>query len=93
MPNGREVSEQEWRQFLADAITPAFPQGLTMWHAEGQWQNDSGRVVRERAFVLEIAYLRDVDKEKKIQTIVKKYRECFRQQSVMQVRAPVTVSF
>jgi len=84
---GREVSEHEWKQFLAENVTPDFPEGLTVWHAEGQWQNDSSRIVQE------IAYLPDTLKNRKIQAVIEKYRSYFRQQSVMRVTEQVQVAF
>jgi hypothetical protein len=93
MPNGREVSEREWKQFLAENVTPSFPEGLTVWHAEGQWPNDSGRIAQERTFVLEIAYLPDTLKNRKLQTVIDRYSHCFQQQSVMRITEKVQVSF
>ena len=35
-PKG-SVSELEWQVFLRDEVTRRFPDGLTVWQAEGQW--------------------------------------------------------
>jgi len=50
-PSGR-VSEDEWRTFLRQHVTPRFPDGLTVWEAQGQWRRSDGRVARERSKVL-----------------------------------------
>jgi len=34
--NGQGISEQAWQQFLADVVTPRFPDGLTVLEAYGQ---------------------------------------------------------
>ncbi|MDE0538710.1 MAG: DUF3574 domain-containing protein [Rhodospirillales bacterium] len=44
---GNTVTEDEWRAFLADTITPRFPAGLTVLDAGGQWLEPSGRLQRE----------------------------------------------
>lgn len=42
------VPEVEWQGFLADTVTPAFPDGLTAWPAAGQWRSGA-RIVREES--------------------------------------------
>ena len=37
-PDGTAVTEAEWTAFLADEITPRFPDGLTVLSGMGQWQ-------------------------------------------------------
>lgn len=46
------VSEQEWQTFLSDQVTARFPQGLTVWEADGQWRRPDGTIDRERAKML-----------------------------------------
>jgi hypothetical protein len=40
--------------FLAEAITPGFPEGLAAWRAEGQWTDSRGQLVRESVLVVEV---------------------------------------
>jgi len=49
---GGTVSEREWRSFLRNEVTPRFPEGLTVWQADGQYRTSDGSVARERAKVL-----------------------------------------
>ena len=46
------VSEREWREFVRDEVTPQFPDGLTVWEAEGQWRRPDGKIGQERSKVL-----------------------------------------
>ena len=46
------VSEEAWRAFLAEEVTPRFPDGLTVLDAAGQWREGSGTIVRERTKLL-----------------------------------------
>ena len=45
--DGRSVSAEEWDAFLADTITPRFPQGLSLLDVKGQWQRPDGVIERE----------------------------------------------
>ena len=46
------VTEAEWARFMADTVTPAFPDGLTVLDGVGQWRNAAGRISREDSKVL-----------------------------------------
>jgi hypothetical protein len=46
------VSDAEWAGFLAQVVTPRFPDGLTVLDAAGQWRDRAGRIDRERAKLL-----------------------------------------
>jgi hypothetical protein len=53
---GREVvSDDDWARFMAEVVTPAFPDGLTVLDGAGQWRARNGRVARERSKVLVVA--------------------------------------
>ena len=41
-PKG-SVSELEWQVFLRDEVTTRFPEGLTVWEANGQWRRPDSR--------------------------------------------------
>ena len=55
MSTGR-VTQTQWQQFLADVITPRFPDGLTAWAAAGQWRNPSGELQKEDSYVLHVVH-------------------------------------
>jgi hypothetical protein len=46
------VTEAEWARFMADTVTPAFPDGLTVLDGTGQWRNAAGQISREDSKVL-----------------------------------------
>ena len=50
------VSDAEWRDFLDFVITKRFPEGLTVITADGQFQDDTGQVTKEKTFVLILLY-------------------------------------
>src|SRR5262245_44319769 len=46
-----EVTEQQFRNFVREVVTPRFPDGLTLLDALGQFR-DGKRIVRERTKLL-----------------------------------------
>ena len=86
------VTEARWSRFLADEITPRFPDGLTVVDASGQWRAPGARrIVRERSKLVIIVAAADA--QDKVDAIVDAYKRKFRQQSVGVVVRPACVSF
>jgi hypothetical protein len=86
------VGEEEWAAFLAEEVTPRFPEGLTVWLADGQWRDGTNRVtVREPTFVLEVVHPHRANRDAHLKAIVTAYKQRFAQQSVLWVRDRVTV--
>ena len=38
----RRVSDADWDSFVADALTPRFPEGATILHGQGRWRDATG---------------------------------------------------
>jgi hypothetical protein len=51
------VTEAEWARFMAEVVTPAFPDGLTVLEGKGQWRNAAGQISREDSKVLLLVLL------------------------------------
>lgn len=87
------VPDAEWTRFLREVVTPRFPRGLTVVHADGQWRaRGSADVRREPSRVVEIVD-DGAEMGRRIAEIVAAYRLRFRQESVMVTRGPVEVCF
>lgn len=91
MSCGGVVSDAQWNAFVAQVVTPRFPEGLTIWLADGQWRDDNGRVLREPTFVLEVLHEPAPAAEAAMAEIVATYKRDFCQQSVLWVRDRVDV--
>ena len=90
-----EVTEEEWRAFLADTVTPAFPDGLTALDGAGQWRNPAGRILLERSKVL-VLVLPGSDAaaaRARLRPVEEAWKARFRQQSVLTVLRGACVSF
>jgi hypothetical protein len=90
---GGTVSDDNWAAFLAESVTPRFPAGLTAWRAQGQWRDQSGVVVREESFVLELIHGEDPGSENSVREIMTEYKARFKQEAVLRVRDRVEVQF
>jgi hypothetical protein len=88
-----QVSEQAWQSFLADTVTPRFPEGLSVWSASGQWRSSAGEINREDSRILNIVHPGGPSQERSLQEIVSAYKSRFRQESVLRVESPVCAGF
>ena len=89
--NGETVSEEEWQSFLADAVTPHFPDGLTVIDARGQWfDTTEGRLYRESTKVLNVLVPADgvEDSVAAVRDISDRYKTQFDQQAVFHTSLP-----
>jgi hypothetical protein len=95
-PTGGVVSEDEWQKFVADVVTPRFPDGFTVDDALGQYL-DGKTLIREKSKQLILFYPRrfKTSSGRKIEEIRAAYIKAFDQKSVLRVDLPtfVLVSF
>lgn len=86
------VSELEWQMFLRDEVTARFPDGLTVWDAQGQWKTPKGSIDQERSKVLLLVHPDTTTANAFVQDVITKYRKQFDQQSVLWETARVCVA-
>ena len=86
------VSELEWQLFLRDEVTRRFPEGLTVWQAEGQWLTPAGGIDREQSKVLLLVHADTTEARQSVQTVIQAYRKAFDQQSVLWESSRVCVA-
>ena len=87
------VSDSAWASFVRETLTPAFPEGSTVWEAAGQWRAPDGSLVRERSFVVELLHLVTPDVEARVQRVMDEYKRRFSQQSVLRMVTDVRATF
>ena len=91
--DGGTIPEEAWREFLADTVTPRFPDGLTVISGNGQWRDASGTVLREGSKLLIIYAPPGDEGRRSIDEISEIYEERFEQESVLRVIGSACVSF
>ena len=89
-PKG-SVSELEWQIFLRDEVTKRFPEGLTVWGAEGQWRTPSGSIDHEQSKVLLLVHPDTTAARQSVLAVIEAYRRSFDQESVLWESARVCV--
>ena len=90
-PKG-SVSELEWQVFLRDEVTRRFPDGLTVWQAEGQWLTPVGSIDREQSKVLLLVHADTAAARQSVQEVIQTYRKSFDQESVLWESSRVCVA-
>lgn len=93
IPAGGQVSEAQWAGFVDTTVTPAFPQGLTVLDAAGQWRGRAGEVVREPSRLVVLLHPPNPKDDAAIAGIIDTYRKRFGQEAVLQERQSVCVRF
>jgi hypothetical protein len=92
--DGAAVDDPAWAAFLADVVTPRFPDGFTVLDAAGQYRGRGDvAVTRERTAVLVVVHDDDPRAETAIGEIVDAYKRRFGQHAVLRVDTAADVSF
>ena len=90
-PKG-SVTELEWQIFLRDEVTARFPDGLTVWEAEGQWRSAAGNIDHEQSKVLLLVHPDTAAARERVMAVIAAYRKTFEQESVLWDSARVCVA-
>lgn len=93
VPGGGVVSDEEWNAFVADFVTPRYPQGLTIWRADGQWREKDGTLAREPVMIIEILHPISLEHDRAINEIAAEYKRRFHQEAVLRVTLPARMDF
>src|SRR5262245_38051928 len=83
------VSDEEWRRFLSEEVTPRYPDGFTVLEAAGQWRDPMGRIISEESRDLVVIVRDPVAESPKITTIRETYKTRFRQDAVLLVQSRI----
>ena len=87
------VTDAQWHAFLAEEITPRFPDGLTVVDAAGQWRGPSGTIERERTKMLIVLAAPGEEGMRRTDEIAEAYKRTFGQESVLRVVGTACASF
>ncbi|BDG73095.1 DUF3574 domain-containing protein [Roseomonas fluvialis] len=93
--DGPDITEAEWRDFLAGTVTPAFPDGLTALDGRGQWRRPDGTILSEASKVL-VVVLPGADAaaaRARLRPVEEAWKARFRHQSVLTVYRGACVGF
>jgi mannose/fructose-specific phosphotransferase system component IIA len=83
--SGGQVSEEQFQTFVDQIITPLFPNGLTIFDAEGQFRDSSGMIIEEPSKLVTLFVDDTPASQSGINQVVSAYLDQFNQESVLQV--------
>jgi hypothetical protein len=86
------VSDEDWRRFIDQDVTPRFPDGFSVMDVQGQWRASNGKLIREPSKVLYLILDGGPDDGAKIAHIRDAYKQRFKQESVLLVTRVACVS-
>ena len=87
------ISEKQWKAFVHEEVTARFPQGFTVWEAQGQWQSPNGHISRERSKVPLLVHSDTTAIRDSITALIASYKRRFQQESVLWETAMVCAAF
>ena len=92
--DGTIISDADFGNFIDQAITPRFPDGLTVLAGFGQFKNSAGDTIREPSRIVILFYpLGDKTNTKKLEAIRSAYKTAFQQESVLRTDDQTCVAF
>lgn len=92
-PDGSNVTEEEWKVFLNNIVTPLWTEGLTVLSAQGQFLDATGKINKENSKVLILVYYFTEAQSQKVEQIREKYKYYFQQESVLRLDQQSCTSF
>jgi len=84
------VSIGQWNEFLAQIVTPLFPDGLTWFDVQGQWRGPDGKIRKLSSRMLIILYPDSPKNDRAIDLVRRQFKSRFHQVSVLRVSSRVT---
>ena len=90
-PDGGQVEEAQWQDFLARDVTPKFPDGFTVLDGRGQWRDAKAVIISEATKVLIIVHPLSDENAQAIAELKAAYVKRFHQESVFQTDQDVRV--
>jgi hypothetical protein len=88
------VTESDWQRFLAEVVTPRFPNGFSVSSGYGQYRMKNGEIVKEKNWVVVVYFTGwSPEHERAIEEVLETYKRWFRQESVMRAISTARVEF
>ena len=82
-PDGDLIADEDFVAFIDTEITPRFPDGLTVWEANGRYQDASGSIIAEPSNVVRLVFLDTQANEAALMEVIQAYIAQFEQETVM----------
>ena len=94
VPNRADVSDPEWTAFIEDSVTPALPDGFTVFDARGAWYSTrAGRTIHQTSKVILVALPDTPASLDAVNRVRSAYKSRFNQQLVGMTAQPTCGTF
>ncbi|MBX3689146.1 DUF3574 domain-containing protein [Dokdonella sp.] len=93
IPAGREVGDADWQVFEREVLAPALPSGYTVIDGRGHWRGSDGVLRAEASRIVIAVHADDAATQQRLRAVIADYRQRFAQESVLQERGAVCVTF
>lgn len=94
IPDGGQVSDQQWKNFSDSVISHYFPEGYTEWNAEGRWKDtQTKKTITEPTKVVTFFGKTSKQRDAALDSITQQYLKRFKQQSVLRTDGKCSVRF
>lgn len=87
------VTDAQFRAFVDEVMTPAFPAGLTVLEGGGQWRGAENQLIREASKVVIVVLPDRPDADRRVNAVREAYKTRFNQESVLLVTQLSCVAF
>lgn len=94
VPARADVTEGEWTAFIEDTVTPALPDGFTVFDARGAWHSTrAGRTIHQTSKVILVALPDTPASQEAVNRVRSAYKSRFNQQLVGMIVQPTCATF
>ncbi len=94
VPARSDVAEHEWTAFIEDTVTPALPDGFTVFDARGAWYSArAGRTIHQTSKVILVALPDTPASLDAVNRVRSVYKSRFNQQLVGMTARPTCATF
>lgn len=90
---GGTISEEQWQGFLAEIVTPHFPDGLSALDVYGQYRNQAGLIAKEPSKLLILLVPDAAAVAGRVDEVIDAYKTQFQQESVLRTEHEVCLAF
>lgn len=87
------VSDEAFRKFTDEELTPRFPDGLTILDGGSQWRGPENKLIREASKIVLIVLPREGDAMRRVDAVRSAYKARFKQDALLVITQAACVSF
>ena len=93
-PGGEIIHDTAWNRFVQNAVARIFPAGFSELHVQGKWYDvNQQQLISEPSRMITVVYKPTQILSLQIDSLRNRYKDLFRQQSVLRVDKRAGISF